>query len=680
MTATRRTALLESSLLACKEEFLQALVRGWMGLAQLNAKSWPRAKDVQALASHLASENASIDWARVHQRQEDSVLAPDELPPAGVLPSHWGIDRALYGLVKNKRVTLASLEETLKHSDDGRRGGDDDGEVSTDEDEDAIGSPAPAESLLPSVAVDVGKPPSETGPAPREYVPRVLQEQLTGPRAPSSASQSRAADGDDVALSKPRTIATSFQAPTAPVVSAMQLRAVQCQPPEAEDPENEKTYQEMLAEIFEEYGFELQDPSEEDIVLDNDNLPTVILVGNGTIKLHGWDHRPCYGFPQGKAIYWPLTHIPLRWMPDVRKLMATTYDIAEALASHTTCIEGGPFCECFSIGIHVKLGDLYMNLVHRAPNKVQLIPFAAIDCEQTLRVTDNYWAELTVGEVEGDILIFKDLKILLEICITPAFKSIPPASPKKDAPGDGPKKDAPGDGATATRHTFAPPGGVSAPRTRGGAAVTKACPRKAPIKHRELYLEWLRGTKWHTKTETGVIRHLGKYGRFKKLKELLAAVDFIADMIRDTAFTDAEADPIIQFKLTPMGVFADFLNHGEEWVNSCLIIKRKMPLCGHMSFVKKAIRKAKKHGLGMSTVHEIINAALGTSRKRKRAEAEISDSEGEEEGRDDPMAEDEAEDEDDDDDEDDDEDEDEDEDGDEDDEDDEFPSWGGLEK
>ena len=86
-----------------------------MGLAQLNNKTWPQPKDVPSLASHLASQNASIDWARIHEWVQVRADLPDENPPEGVEASHWGIDRALYGLVKNRRATLASLEEVSLH-------------------------------------------------------------------------------------------------------------------------------------------------------------------------------------------------------------------------------------------------------------------------------------------------------------------------------------------------------------------------------------------------------------------------------------------------------------------------------------------------------------------------------------------------------------------------------------
>ena len=82
-----------------------------MGLAQLNNKTWPRVKDVSSLASHLEAEGASIDWTRIHQWVQDGVPVPDEQPPAGVEARHWGIDRALYGLIKNRRATLASLQD-----------------------------------------------------------------------------------------------------------------------------------------------------------------------------------------------------------------------------------------------------------------------------------------------------------------------------------------------------------------------------------------------------------------------------------------------------------------------------------------------------------------------------------------------------------------------------------------
>ena len=78
--------------------------------------------------------------------------------------------------------------------------------------------------------------------------------------------------------------------------------------------------------------------------MDEDSYPAVTLVGRGTIKVHGWDYRPCYGFPNGKAIYWPLMDIPLRYNPDLRKLVATTKDIAQALADHTACLEGTCIC------------------------------------------------------------------------------------------------------------------------------------------------------------------------------------------------------------------------------------------------------------------------------------------------------------------------------------------------
>ena len=72
----------------------------------------------------------------------------------------------------------------------------------------------------------------------------------------------------------------------------------------------------------------------------------VTLVGSGTIKVHGWDHRPCYGFPNGKSIYWPLTKLPLHYEPDSRKVMVTTKDVAKALAKHITCMEGASLSHC----------------------------------------------------------------------------------------------------------------------------------------------------------------------------------------------------------------------------------------------------------------------------------------------------------------------------------------------
>ena len=55
---------------------------------------------------------------------------------------------------------------------------------------------------------------------------------------------------------------------------------------------------------------------------------------------------------------------------------------------------------------------------------VHLMPFAAIDSNQVLRVNENFWAELTVGEIEGDIPALQDIKILLEIRILAVSSAI----------------------------------------------------------------------------------------------------------------------------------------------------------------------------------------------------------------------------------------------------------------
>ena len=64
-------------------------------------------------------------------------------------------------------------------------------------------------------------------------------------------------------------------------------------------------------------------------------------------------------------------------------------------------------------------GNVYFHLVYRTPTMLQLIPFAAIDCDQTLRITDNYWTDLTVGDIDGDIPLLEDIKLILEIRILP---------------------------------------------------------------------------------------------------------------------------------------------------------------------------------------------------------------------------------------------------------------------
>ena len=155
--------------------------------------------------------------------------------------------------------------------------------------------------------------------------------------------------------------------------------------------------------------------------------------------------------------------------------------------------------------------------------------------------------------------------------------------------------------------------------------TTKSRSRKAPIKHRELYVKWLRKTKWESKAKTHEIREMGKYARHQ-FPALLGLINFVTALIDNASFTDHRADPRIQFKIVQIGVFADFLNHSEEWVNNCLLIKCKLPTCNRLPAMKKAISQAAKHGLGISTVVDAINSSLSRGRKRKRAEAEGSGS------------------------------------------------------
>ncbi|PIL25552.1 hypothetical protein GSI_12390 [Ganoderma sinense ZZ0214-1] len=611
MHVCERIPLLERSLLQSKEDTLQALVRGWMGLAQLNVKTWPRAKDVSSLATFLKSEKASIDWGRIHHWVEDSTPLPDEQPPDGVEVRHWGIDRALYGLIKNRRATLASLEETLRDSGDGPGGTDED--YPMDEDQDAQGSPSPSRSPSPSPDQDDRTSPDEARALFVGHLPRGVPDPPPSPHVLSSASRSRTTDVDD---GPPRSLEVSSKAPAAPAVSDMTVHSVEPRPREVDAVEQaDQTFREMLVNIFRDYGFEPKDgwDGQMELPLDEDSYPAVTLVGEGTVKIHGWDHRPSFGFPNGRAIYWPLTNIPLRYNPDLRKLVATTKDIAVALAKHTACMEG----------------NLYLHLVHRTATMVNLIPFAAIDSEQVLRLNDNYWAHLTVGDIEGDLPFLQDIKILLEIRILAPFKSIPPAPSVHAASGQSGRTRVVLE-PTADTSSHYQDKGAAPQRSSLAPAGTKARPRKAPIKHRELYLQWLRETKWENKPKTLEIRKMDKWSRMQ-LPALIGLVNFIAELIKDVAFTDDRANTNIQYKLVPLGVFADFLNHGEDWINGCLLIKRKLPLCANNPSMRKAIQMASKHGLGISTVVEAITAALGSSRKRKRPEAEVAEEEGEEE-------------------------------------------------
>ena len=98
-------------------------------------------------------------------------------------------------------------------------------EDSPDEDEDAEGSPAPLERSLPSHDEENRSPPaSKVGLTPSEHAACAFQEQLASPCAPSSASQSRSADGNN---SVPRTL--EIKAPVTPMVSDLQINFVQSQ-------------------------------------------------------------------------------------------------------------------------------------------------------------------------------------------------------------------------------------------------------------------------------------------------------------------------------------------------------------------------------------------------------------------------------------------------------------------
>ena len=207
-----------------------------MGLAQLNSKTWPHPKDVSTLAGHLMSQNATLDWARIRgwaRLHAD----PDEHPPDGIEANHWGIDRALYGLIKNRRATLAYLEEVSLDLSVVTRVASSNRFVRLSE--------------MPAwVQVAMRTPPTRTktpkAPPPlrrglcRHTMRRIAVLPLarlvrrfpnmlhvpfkSSPRALSSASRSRTADGNNSAL---RTL--EVKALIAPTVSDMQINSVQPQ-------------------------------------------------------------------------------------------------------------------------------------------------------------------------------------------------------------------------------------------------------------------------------------------------------------------------------------------------------------------------------------------------------------------------------------------------------------------